>query len=62
MASYLIEADTSIVDLGDSVLPYPALLDTALSPKPSESKVTVLGGAGILNFVFLNSQTIRLVC
>lgn len=51
MASYLIEADTSIVDLGDLALLYPALLDTALSPKPSESKVTVLGGGGILSFV-----------
>lgn len=34
MASYLIEADESLVgDLGESALPYPPLLDTAVSPK-----------------------------
>lgn len=59
MASYLIATDTSVVHLGDSALPYPALLGTALSPKLSESKVTVLGGSGILS-VFLNSRIIQL--
>jgi len=35
VASYLRAADVSIVDLGDSALPYPALLDVARSPKLS---------------------------